>query len=82
MKVTKEQMLEAYNEFKSLIEHNGYDFKYNGIQSFKNGKYAVLNFGKDFDPEKNGWEITEYVDGDVLSALYNLYKNGIKQLKA
>lgn len=84
MKTDKEDMLKTYNEFKALCLEKGYEFKFEGIQEYINGKYAVLRLWevetshKIIDAE---WEIQEYVgDDDVLTTMNKLYQKGIDHL--
>lgn len=70
-----------YNTFKTLVSQKGFIFSFGGIQEYKNGKYAVLYFGEAKSKEEDRWEITEHVDQDVLTVMYNLYSKAIKTIE-
>lgn len=81
MKTDKEDMLKTYNEFKALCLEKGYEFKFEGIQEYINGKYAVLLWWNPNGKAEDSMEITYAAgDVDVLTATKELYQLGIESL--
>lgn len=79
MKPDKEGMLKAYNDFKSLCLEKGYEFKFDGIHEYMNGKYAVLMYWQK-ENQKEAVKLTSLEEGDVLTTMQELYQKAIESL--